>query len=183
MWNSWKAFVSFLFSPSPVPPSHCCCNWCDLSVWLRNGAASCDLHQTCCCASICSAAGADVQLDPQPLAAAETGSGVDVRRRVALLKWRWKHDAAPASSSQTATVSRWGLWFGKVKSQVAPMGRRTWLLILEGDPRHPAVGRQMGYATVMVTLPVFSEQSVCLCVQCVVMQLETMCDIMLSISE
>lgn len=111
-----------------------------------------------------------------------TGSGVHVRKRVALLKWCWKHDAAPASSSQTAAVSRWGRRFGKVESQVAAMGPRTPLLILEGDPRHPAVGQQMGYATVTVTLPVLSQQSVSLCVQCVVMQLQTICDIMLSIS-
>lgn len=45
------------------------------AVWLAaERAASCDVRQTCCCASICSVAAADAPLDQLALAATELAS-------------------------------------------------------------------------------------------------------------
>lgn len=84
-------------------------------------------------------------------------------KRSHFLKWFREHDVAPASSSQTARVSRLGQRFEEVESQIAPLGPRTRLLLLDSDPRHPAVGQQMGYATATVTLPVLPLKCVCAC--------------------
>lgn len=98
-------------------------------------AASCDLRQTCCCASICSA-----EASLHRLAARRLGFRVNVA--IVTLQ-------SPGSADGKA---------GGKGSQAKPLKES--VSSLEGDPQRPAAGKQMDYATEGRTLPVLAVKDV-----------------------